>query len=220
MSKLNLVTDVHEATARDYIGRMCLEKPIWMDLASQYNEHYWDGDRNYGYGGYKYIPGRWQSVAERIINQYDLNEDSKILDVGCGKGFLLYEIQLILPSVKLAGIDVSSYALENRHPELLGDFKVADASDKLDFENDEFDLVLSLGTLHNLQIQYLKTALSEIDRVGKRKYIMVESYRNHKELFNLQCWALTCKSFFSEADWVWLFEEFGYDGDYELIYFK
>ena len=69
-------------------------------------------------------------------------------------------------------------------------------------------------------INKLKSALKEIERVGKNKYIAVESYRNENELFNLQCWALTCESFFSPEEWIWLFNEFDYTGDYEFIFFE
>jgi hypothetical protein len=56
--------------------------------------------------------------------------------------------------------------------------------------------------------------------MGKNKYIMVESYRNERELFNLQCWALTAESFFDTAEWIWIYNHFGYTGDYEFIYFE
>ncbi|MCM8831809.1 MAG: SAM-dependent methyltransferase, partial [Candidatus Omnitrophica bacterium] len=79
---------------------------------------------------------------------------------------------------------------------------------------------VSITTLHNLHIYDLKKALQEIERVGKNKFIVVESYRNEKELFNLQCWALTCVAFFSVKEWKWLFKEFGYSGDYEFIFFE
>jgi len=74
--------------------------------------------------------------------------------------------------------------------------------------------------LHNLRIFELAQALREIERVGQRKYIMMESYRNEQELFNLQCWALTAEAFFDRDAWVWLFNHFGYTGDYEFIYFE
>jgi ubiquinone/menaquinone biosynthesis C-methylase UbiE len=94
------------------------------------------------------------------------------------------------------------------------------AQDVYPFKDKEFDLVISLGTLHNLRIFDLKKALSEIERVGKAGYVMLESYRNEQEQFNLQCWALTCESFFDEEEWVWLYNHFGYSGDYEFIYFE
>ena len=79
---------------------------------------------------------------------------------------------------------------------------------------------MSLGCLHNLRIFELEVALKEIQRVGKLSYVMLESYRNEKELFNLQCWALTCESFFNQKEWIWIYEKFGYKGDYEFIYFE
>ena len=94
------------------------------------------------------------------------------------------------------------------------------AQEKLPFDDNEFDLVISITTLHNLYINDLKSALQEMERVGKNKYMAVESYRNEKELFNLQCWALTCEVFLKPEEWIWLFSEFGYRGDYEFIYFE
>jgi ubiquinone/menaquinone biosynthesis C-methylase UbiE len=94
------------------------------------------------------------------------------------------------------------------------------AEEKYPFKDKYFDLVISITTLHNLHINDLKKALGEIQRVGKNEYIVVESYKNEKELFNLQCWALTCAAFFMPTEWVWLFREFGYSGDYEFIYFE
>src|SRR5882762_923456 len=88
------------------------------------------------------------------------------------------------------------------------------------FGDDEFDLVISLGTLHNLRVFELKAAVKEIERVGKNKYIMVEGYRNELELFNLECWALTAESLFHTSEWIWLYNRFGYTGDYEFIYFE
>ena len=94
------------------------------------------------------------------------------------------------------------------------------AQDKYPFKDKEFDLVMSLGCLHNLRIFELKVTLKEIERVGKQGYVMLESYRNEKELFNLQCWALTCESFFDKEEWIWIYKNYGYTGDYEFIYFE
>ncbi len=69
---LNIVTPLHQNTRVDYISRMLDEKVECMRVAKQYDEDFWDGDRRYGYGGYKYIPGWWQPVAERLIEKYCL----------------------------------------------------------------------------------------------------------------------------------------------------
>jgi SAM-dependent methyltransferase len=216
----NFVTPLHKATQRDYVGRMTDDKVACMVKAKEYEFDYWDGDRRYGYGGYKYMPGRWQTVAEALIKTYGLKPGSKVLDVGCGKAFLLHEMQLLMPKLNIAGFDISKHGLSQKHPEFKGTLFRHRAQDTYPFGDEEFDLVISLGCLHNLRIFELKSALTEIERVGRSKYIMVESYRNEQELFNLQCWALTAESFFDTAEWIWLYEHFGYTGDYEFIYFE
>lgn len=216
---LNIVTPLHKKTKRNYLERMNDGKAEAMKVACLYDKDFWDGDRRYGYGGYKY-DGRWAEVAKKLIKAYGLPENAKILDVGCGKGFLLYEFKRLLPDCRIRGFDISEYAIENAKEEIRGDLFVHKAQDELPFKEKEFDLVLSLATLYNLYIYDLKAALKEIERVGKNKYITLESYRNEEELFNLQCWALTCKEFFTPKEWVWLFDEFGYRGDYEFIYFE
>ena len=217
---VNFVTPLHQATQRDYVARMNDEKVKCMKKAKEYEYDYWDGDRRYGYGGYKFIPGRWKPVAEKLINEYSLTNQSKILDVGCGKAFLLKELKLLLPELDVVGIDISEHGLNNAPQELKDSLMHQKAQDKYPFKDNEFDLVISLGCLHNLQIFDLQKALSEIERVGKNGYVMLESYRNEEELFNLQCWALTCESFFDMDEWIWIYKHFGYSGDYEFIYFE
>ena len=217
---LNIVTPLHESTKRDYLARMVDDKTHCMEVAKQYGKDYWDGDRRYGYGGYKYIPGRWKPVAEALIKDYKLTAGSIVLDVGCGKGFLLYEMKLLIPELDVRGIDISEHGLDSAKEEIKPFLINHRAENTLPFGNDEFDLVISLGTLHNLRLPELKIALSEMERVGKKGYIMLESYRNEKELFNLQCWALTAESFFDKKEWIWLYKHFGYTGDYEFIYFE
>ena len=216
---LNIVNKLHKKTKRDYVARMNDNKIECMIKSKEYGFDYWDGDRKYGYGGYKY-DGRWEVVARDLIEEYNLKDGSKILDVGCGKGFLLYELKKLLPNAKITGFDISEYALGNAKEEVKEFLFKYDASDIYPFGDDEFDLVISITTLHNLKIYDLKIALGEIERVGKNKYIVVEGYRNEAELFNLECWALTCESFFRPDEWIWLFKEFGYSGDYEFIYFE
>lgn len=220
MKEIKLITSLHTKTKRNYIDRMMNEKSKCMTISKKYNFDYWDGDRKYGYGGYKYIPGRWEGVAKKIIRIFRLNNKSKVLDVGCGKGFLLYEIKKILPDIKVIGLDISKYGIKNSKKEIKKYLKFYDITKKLKFKKKYFDLVISLNTLHNLKINFLFKAIKEIQRVGKKHYICVESYRNNKELFNLQCWALTCESFFSKPEWIWIMERSGYTGKFEFIYFE
>ena len=218
--ELNLVTSLHTSTKRDYLARMIDNKVEAMVIAKKYGPDYWDGDRRYGYGGYKYIPGRWKSVAQNLITRYQLKSGSKLLDVGCGKGYLLYEMQLLEPGLEIYGVDISEYGLRHMHPDLKGNFRLAKAQEPLPFKDKEFDLVISLGTFHNLHIYELEVAVSEVQRVGRAGYIMVESFRNENEMFNLECWALTAESIMDTDEWKWAYKKFGYTGDYEFIYFE
>ena len=217
--KKNFIEKLHLSTNRNYLERMNNKKVECMKMARKFDKEFWDGERKYGYGGYKYIPGRWSDVADQLIKTYNLSKGSKVLDVGCGKGYLLKELNSKINGLQIYGFDISKYAIENSHPEVKKYLYVDKAQSKLKYEDNYFDLVFSLGTLHNLEIFDLKKAVKEIERIWKKKYLMVESFRNEDELFNLQCWALTCKAFFSEEEWLWLYNEFGYTGDYEFIYF-
>ena len=216
----NLVTSLHQQTKRNYIERMKNEKVKCSKIAMKFEKEYWDGDRKFGYGGYKYITGRWKDVAQKLINTYKLKSGSSVLDVGCGKGFLLYEMKLLLPNLKISGFDISKHGLAEAKEIINKNLFIHRAQDPYPFKDKQFDLVMSLGCLHNLRIFELEVALKEIERVGKQGYVMLESYRSEKELFNLQCWALTCESFFDDEAWLWIYNHFGYTGDYEFIYFE
>jgi len=215
--QLNIVTPLHKRTARNYVARMVDDKVACMVKAKEFEFDYWDGDRRYGYGGYKY-DGRWKVVAERLMEIYGLSAGAKILDVGCGKGHLLYELHKLGADVQ--GIDVSRHGLADAPEEIRDRVTRYRAQDIYPWGDGHFDLVISLASLHNLRVFELYTAVREIERVGRQKYIMVESYRNELELFNLECWALTAETFFDTAEWIWFYDHAGYTGDYEFIYFE
>ena len=214
------VTSLHEATTRDYLARMNDEKINCMIRAKQYGYDYWDGDRRYGYGGYSYMPGRWKPVAESLIDAYNLHNHSSLLDVGCGKGYLLYELKLLLPGLEVFGMDISEYGIQQAKREVSESLTIHKAQDPYPFGDGQFDLVISIGCLHNLKLYDVDRALKEISRVGNQSYVVVESYRNESEQFNLQCWALTAQLFLEVDEWLWLYKIFGYKGDYEFIYFS
>ena len=151
---------------------------------------------------------------------YNLVSGMRILDVGCGKAHLLYEFTQVVPGLEVAGVDISAYGIANAKPEVKPFLKVSGADD-LPFADGEFDFVYSLTTLHNLKISELYKAVGEIVRVGGGDaYVMVESYRNEREKVNLLYWQLTCESFYSPEEWVWIYTQNGYAGDYGFIYFE
>ncbi len=216
---MNIVTPLHKRTKRTYIDRMVDDKVNCMLKAKEYEFDYWDGDRRYGYGGYKY-DGRWKVVAENMIDIYGLDNSSKILDIGCGKAHVIHELKMLLPEAEVIGFDISRHGLGDAPEPIREHLFRYRAQDRYPWGDKYFDLVISMGCFHNLRIFELQTALSETQRIGKQGYVMLESYRSELELFNLQCWALTCESFFDTAEWIWLYNHFGYTGDYEFIYFE
>jgi protein-L-isoaspartate(D-aspartate) O-methyltransferase len=194
-------------------------KAEFAAIAKKFDREYWDGDRTTGYGGYQY-DGRWLDVAKRMAAHYGLKAGDRILDVGCGKGFLLYEFTRAVPGVEVAGLDISGYALEHAKPEVKPLLKLGNAT-RLPWPDQSFDFVVSLNTLHNLRLPELEQALREIERVGKKhKYILMDGYRTEQEKVNLLYWQLTCECFFTPQEWEWVFQKCGYTGDYACIYFQ
>jgi len=220
MSEIDFITALHKRTSRDYLGRVTShDKAECAEVALQWGRDYWDGDRRYGYGG-NYYDGRWRPVAENLVTHYRLPDNARILDVGCGKGFLLFELSQVLPNASVRGLDISSYAIENAKEEIRPSLEIGDAA-HLPFPDHSFDLVLSINTFHNLYVDQLWSALRELERVSRNaKYLTVESYRNEREKVNLLYWQLTCRAFHTVAEWKWIFQQTGYAGDYSFIFFE
>jgi len=220
MAYIEFIEKVHRSTKRDYLSRaLSGDKAAFATAAKKFDVDYWDGSRNTGYGGYHY-DGRWLEVARRIATHYGLKSGDKILDVGCGKGFLLYEFTQAVPGVEIAGLDVSKYAIEHSKPEVKPLLTLGSAS-SLPYPDGAYDLVISINTLHNLQLPELELALKEIQRVGRKsKYVLMDSYRNEEEKVNLLNWQLTCECFFTPREWEWIFKKAGYSGDYGCIFFE
>ena len=217
--EIDFIEKHHKSTKRNYLERVNkVNKAESAIKAKKWDFDYWDGSRDINYGGYHY-DGRWKSIAEKMIKFYNLKDNSKILDVGCGKGFLLYEFSLLLKNCEVKGLDISQYAIDNAKTEVKNALIKGNANE-LPFENNYFDLVISLNTLHNLYCFDLYKSLLEIQRVARNKYICVESYRDEYEKMNLLYWQVTCESFFTPGEWKWWFEQTKYTGDYGFIYFE
>jgi len=220
---IDLLSAIHKSTQRDYLARVNdpdFPKAKAAALAKQWNFDYWDGDRKICYGGYRYMEGRWEKVARAMVEQYGIKPGDKILDVGCGKGFLLYDFTKVVPDLELHGIDISEYAIANAKDEIKDCLQVGNAT-SLPYPDNYFDFVFSINTLHNLPCYDLDKALREIERVSKKnKYICVESYRNEEEKANLLYWQVTCEAFNTPEEWDWWFKQTGYTGDHSLIYFE
>ena len=222
MAYIDFLSPLHKATKRDYLARVNdpeYPKPRAAELAKQWGYDYWDGDRRICYGGYNYMEGRWEKVAKALVDHYGLKPGSKVLDVGCGKGFQLFELTRVCPGLEVYGLDISDYALANAKEEIRDRLTLGNAT-SLPWPDKYFDLVFSITTLHNLHNYDLDKALREVERVGKNKYICVESYRNETEKANLMYWQVTCEAFCTPEEWDWWFKQTGYTGDHSFIYFE
>jgi SAM-dependent methyltransferase len=185
-----------------------------LNRARQFGREYFDGDRLYGYGGYYYDSKYWSMTAKRIVEYYSLPAKSKILDVGCAKGFLLYDIKRQYPDMEIAGIDISEYAITKSKPEIRKFLTEGNAA-RLPYQNKIFDLVISINTVDHLDIEDCKKALLEIERVkNKHSFITVNAWRNELEKERLEKWNITAKTAMHVDDWKRVFEIVGYTGDY------
>ena len=222
MAYVDFLSVIHKSTTRDYLARVNdleFPKAKAAELAKKWDFDYWDGDRRVNYGGDRY-DGRWAKVAKAMADHYGIKPGDKILDIGCGKGFLIYDFTQVVPGVEVQGIDISSYAIENVVDGVRDRVQVGHAN-KLPYADNEFDLVFSINTFHNLHAYDLDAALREMERVGKsHKYICVESYRNEVEKANLLYWQVTCEAFNTPEEWSWWFKQTGYTGDHSFIYFE
>lgn len=210
----------HKATERDYVARVTeRDKAEVAELAMQWDYDYWDGSRQTGFGGYSY-DGRWRKVADKMVEVYGLKPGMRVLDVGSGKGFLLHDLAESVPGLEVHGLEISKYGIEHTM-ESVKDNVVYGHAKELPFPDDHFDLVISINTLHNLYNYELFAAFREIERVSKgQSYICVEAYRNEREKMNLLYWQLTCRAFHTPEEWAWIYEQTGYSGDHEYIYFE
>ncbi len=222
MAYFDFIQKIHKSTPRNYLKERVLhcDKAACAVVAKKFGKDYWDGDRKYGYGGYHY-DGRWRGLAKKLVQHYRLRSGDRVLDIGCGKGYLLYEFTQIVPGLQIAGLDISRYAIRHARKEVKPFLKYGTAA-CLPYKNGSFDLIVSINTLHNLPLYDLIRALKEIERVGRgrKKYLVMDSYRTEREKVNLLYWQLTCECFFTPKEWEWLFKQSGYQGDHGFIYYE
>lgn len=191
-----------------------LVEQLLLNTARRFGREYFDGDRLYGYGGYYYRPRFWTDTVRRFRDYYKLKENASVLDVGCAKGFMMYDFKKLMPKMNIQGIDISHYAYDNAMEEIKSYIKVGNAKE-LPYEDKSFDLVISINTVTHLPLEECKQALREIQRVMKKNaFISVNAWRNEREKELLSKWNITALTYMHTDDWKKLFIEVGYTGDY------
>ena len=183
-------------------------------VARKFDKDFFDGERKYGYGGYNYNVKYWNIVVQDFYKYYKLKENAKVLDVGCGKGFMLYDFKLNYPELNLKGIDISQYAISNAIEQVKENLLVS-SCDNIPFPDNYFDLVISINTIHNLDLEGCAKSIKEISRVSnKHKFVIVDAYSNDDEKKRMFEWNLTAKTIMHKNEWIEFFKKNNYDGDY------
>ena len=189
------------ATERTVINKM---------YAWELGKEYYDGSRLNGYGGFKY-DGRWLKLLPKI-KRYKLNKKSKVLDIGCKKGFLLKDLNILLPGIKSYGIENHSYALKHavkcKSKLILTDYT------KLPFKNKSLDFVIAFNSLYMQNLGDVIKSLKEIERVSKKSYIVLASGENNEERNKFYKWTLIGTSILLKREWKQLFKKIKFSGDY------
>jgi ubiquinone/menaquinone biosynthesis C-methylase UbiE len=212
MTEIDLLKSLPK-TKRNIQTRADAKDPTVVAIAKQYGEMYWDGPREYGYGGYRY-DGRWRTVARDIINYFELKPGMRVLDVGCGKGFLVKDLMLECPGLEAFGLDISLYALKSCEKEVIGRLHLGTA-EKMPFPDASFDCVLSLNTIHNFPRARAIASMKEIQRLSSgRAFVQVDSYHTPAQKTIFESWVLTAEFHDYPSGWIKVFEEAGYQGDY------
>jgi SAM-dependent methyltransferase len=201
-------------TKRDINFRLQAKTENDRAIARRFGKDFFDGSRSHGYGGFSYHPRFWGPVVPTFQKHWSLNASSSVLDVGCAKGFMIYDIHRLIAGIKVYGIDISQYAIDNVKEEVKSCCKVANAT-SLPFDDNSFDVTISITTLHNLEEKDLVKGLLEIERVSKvGSFITLDAYRNSEEKERMDAWNLTAKTVMHVDSWRELFKDVGYSGDY------
>ena len=211
--EINLLKN-YPKSVRDISGRLISKTEEDKRIAQKFGKEFFDGSRNHGYGGFYYDKRFWQPVIPTFKKYWNLESGDSLLDIGCAKGFMLFDLKQLIPEIKVYGVDVSKYAIENVKAEVKDYCQIGDAI-SLPFDDKSIDVSISITTLHNLDENDLVTALLEIERVTKRgSFITLDAYRNNKEKEKMEAWNLTAKTFMHVDKWREFLSDVGYKGDY------
>ena len=181
-------------------------------IAWELEKEYYDGDRNNGYGGFSY-DGRWLKLLPDFIKRYKLNNNSKILDLGCKKGFIMKDLKILLPGAKVYGIEDHKYPIKNAEKEIKKNIIFSNYYE-IPFKKNYFDLVIGFSSIYKYNFQDVVKTIREINRVSRKSFFTVASYSNRKEKEIFDRWTLLGTTILSKKEWLELFRLLKYKGDY------
>lgn len=215
--EINLMSRYPKTNRDNFIKRSLNKNNEEINIAKKFDKEYFDGDREFGLGGYYYDPKYFTNVVKDFIKWYQINDEDSILDVGCGKGFMLHDFLMAKPNLKIAGLDISNYCYD-KCMSTIKPFYTLGSCDSLPYADKSFDYVFSIATIHNLDLEGVKKSLKEIVRVTRKNaFIKVNGYRNDQERKKLQGWNLVANTILHADEWIKLFKETGYIYDYEFF---
>ena len=181
-------------------------------IAWELGKEYYDGDRNNGYGGFSY-DGRWLDLLPKFIKRYNLSNNSKILDLGCKKGFIMKDLKVLLPKAKVYGIEDHIYPIKNSEKEIKKSIILSNYY-QIPFKKNYFDLVIGFSSIYKYNFIDVVKTIKEIKRVSKNSFFTVASYSNKREKELFDKWTLLGTTVLQKKEWLQLFKLLNYKGDY------
>ena len=215
MPEVNILAGYPQPTEPRFVGRN-MRKIDHRLIAVERDENFFDGDRNFGYGGFNY-DGRWLPIADRIVKHYGLKDSSRVLHLNCEKGFLLNDLKQVKPTLQIFGTENSDYAIEHAMDDVKTRIKKV-SSIELPFPDNFFNLVIGLSYVYTYSLADAVKALKEINRVGTgNSFITLATYETESEYFLFKDWTLLGTLLLKKKEWISVMEHAGYEGDYSFI---
>ena len=155
-------------------------------------------------------------MAQNIAKFFDIRNGESICEIGCAKGFLLYELNSLNKNLKCIGLDVSLYALRESIKNKNTLYINANAT-SIPLKTNSIDHTICINTLHNfLSKKETIKAISEIQRVTKRfSYLRVAAFKNTLQKEIIDKWATGGRCYLHVDEWLEVFEEAKFDGYYD-----
>ena len=213
MREFNLLEEYPSPEKPRYVGSD-LRTINHRIVATLRDKDFFDGNRNYGYGGFKY-DGRWKKIAKKIANEYNLDNKSSFLQLGCEKGFLLHDLKNILPNLKIRGLETSDYAVNNSMEDVRKYISKTKNYINLEYEENKFDFILALGVVYTLNLSDAIQCLKEIQRISKGKsFVILASYETIQDYWLFRQWTVLGSTILLKNDWIEVLNHVNYTGDY------